>query len=102
VSYTDYSNDERKNKPNTKRQSGFPGSAAGVVTVSWCLQPAVEGDELVLDWVETNGPPVKAPTRRGFGATLIERSLPMSFPGQRHSTSARAGTGGNRPETETS
>jgi two-component system CheB/CheR fusion protein len=53
----------------------------GVVTVSWRLQPAGEGDELVLDWVETNGPPVEAPTRRGFGATLIERSFAHELSG---------------------
>jgi two-component system, chemotaxis family, CheB/CheR fusion protein len=53
----------------------------GVVTVSWRLQPAGEGDELVLDWVETNGPPVEAPTRRGFGATLIERGFAHELSG---------------------
>ena len=33
-----------------------------------------EGD-LVIDWIEQGGPPVKAPTRRGFGSTVIERSV---------------------------
>ncbi len=30
---------------------------------------------LVVDWKELGGPPVKAPTRRGFGSTIIERSI---------------------------
>ena len=53
----------------------------GVVTVSWRLQSASDEDELVLDWVETNGPLVEAPTRRGFGATLIERGFAHELSG---------------------
>jgi two-component system CheB/CheR fusion protein len=53
----------------------------GVVTVSWRLQPGGEGDELILDWVESNGPPVEAPTRHGFGATLIQRSFAHELSG---------------------
>jgi two-component sensor histidine kinase len=30
---------------------------------------------MVLTWTESGGPPVAAPTRRGFGSRLIERSL---------------------------
>jgi two-component sensor histidine kinase len=33
------------------------------------------GDELRLSWRETDGPPVEAPTRRGFGSRLLEASL---------------------------
>lgn len=34
-------------------------------------------DRLVLDWVETGGPPVAAaPPRRGFGSRMIEAALP--------------------------
>ena len=32
-------------------------------------------DRLRLNWVETGGPPVAPPTRRGFGSRLIERAL---------------------------
>jgi two-component system CheB/CheR fusion protein len=34
-------------------------------------------DEALLNllWTEANGPPVEAPTRRGFGTSLIERAL---------------------------
>ncbi|MBV9135973.1 MAG: sensor histidine kinase, partial [Hyphomicrobiales bacterium] len=36
-----------------------------------------EGAErLSLTWRETGGPPVKPPSRRGFGTSLIERGLP--------------------------
>ncbi|TCD14248.1 HWE histidine kinase domain-containing protein [Oricola cellulosilytica] len=36
---------------------------------------------LFIDWVEKGGPPVKAPTRRGFGTTIIEHSIPFELRG---------------------
>ncbi len=39
---------------------------------------------LRLDWAEADGPPVKAPTRRGFGSTIIERSIPHNLGGEAH------------------
>jgi len=36
---------------------------------------------LHLEWVESGGPPVTPPIRRGFGMTLIERSLPHDLNG---------------------
>ncbi|MCR5871092.1 MULTISPECIES: response regulator [unclassified Sphingomonas] len=35
----------------------------------------VSGATLRLEWIESGGPPVTPPTRRGFGTALIERSL---------------------------
>lgn len=35
-----------------------------------------------LSWREENGPPVQAPKRRGFGTTIIERSIPFELKGQ--------------------
>jgi light-regulated signal transduction histidine kinase (bacteriophytochrome)/CheY-like chemotaxis protein len=34
-----------------------------------------------IDWQERNGPPVKVPERRGFGSTIIERSIPFELGG---------------------
>ncbi|AWN50372.1 HWE histidine kinase domain-containing protein [Methylobacterium sp. 17Sr1-1] len=39
-------------------------------------------DHLVIEWRESGGPPVRAPTRRGFGATIIERSIPYELKGE--------------------
>ena len=36
---------------------------------------------LKLSWRETGGPPVKEPKRRGFGTTIIERSIPFELQG---------------------
>ncbi len=41
----------------------------GRVTISW----TVVGERLNLEWIERGGPAVAAPTRRGFGTTLIEQ-----------------------------
>ncbi|WP_225007199.1 MULTISPECIES: HWE histidine kinase domain-containing protein [Novosphingobium] len=54
-------------------------SGDGMVLISWRLD--AEGD-LVLDWVESGGPPVAPPTRRGFGSVIIETSIPHDLGGQ--------------------
>ncbi|MFQ6548436.1 HWE histidine kinase domain-containing protein [Aestuariibius sp. 2305UL40-4] len=40
-----------------------------------------ETDALSFDWVEAGGPPVRAPKRKGFGTTVIERSVPFELKG---------------------
>jgi two-component sensor histidine kinase/CheY-like chemotaxis protein len=49
---------------------GALSADSGRVTVSWTPRA---GGGFQLNWVERGGPPVSAPTRRGFGATLLER-----------------------------
>jgi two-component sensor histidine kinase/CheY-like chemotaxis protein len=39
-------------------------------------------DNFIIDWHERGGPPVQAPTRRGFGSTIIERTIPYDLDGQ--------------------
>ena len=46
---------------------------------------------LVINWSESGGPPVKAPTRRGFGSTVIERSIPYDLKGEATVSYDRAG-----------
>lgn len=38
--------------------------------------------DLTINWRERGGPPVKPPTRRGFGSTIIERSIPFELKGE--------------------
>ena len=40
-----------------------------------------EHTDLTIVWKESGGPPVKAPERRGFGSTIIERSIPFELKG---------------------
>jgi two-component system CheB/CheR fusion protein len=46
---------------------------AGKVKVSWSVTNSRKDPQLSLEWVESGGPAVKTPTRRGFGSHLIER-----------------------------
>ena len=52
--------------------------AGGAVAIDWARND--KGD-LVLDWRERGGPPVKPPTRKGFGTTIIDRSVPYDLGG---------------------
>ncbi len=38
--------------------------------------------DVKIAWRESGGPPVKPPTRRGFGSTIIERSIPYELKGE--------------------
>ena len=53
-------------------------SDQGRVKVSWHIDHT---GSLTLSWRESGGPAVTAPTRRGFGSTLIERSIPFELGG---------------------
>ncbi|AMJ62094.1 chemotaxis protein CheB [Bosea sp. PAMC 26642] len=51
----------------------------GQLAVSWSVTGSPDR-QLRLSWTESGGPPVPgAPARRGFGTTLIERSLGFEF-----------------------
>ena len=41
-----------------------------------------ENNDLKIYWREKGGPPVKPPKRRGFGSTIIERSIPFELNGE--------------------
>lgn len=51
----------------------------GLVSIDWARD--AKGD-LIIDWREQDGPPVKPPTRRGFGSTIIEHSIPHDLDGE--------------------
>lgn len=57
---------------------GALADSTGQVQVIWRLDP---GSSLVIDWKESGGPPVQPPSRRGFGTTIIERSVPFDLKG---------------------
>jgi len=52
-------------------------NTTGLVRVDW----SVGAGHLLLDWVESGGPPVMPPTRRGFGSDLIESTINRSLEG---------------------
>lgn len=51
----------------------------GTVAIAWHRDDA--GD-LVIEWRERGGPAVQAPTRQGFGTTIIQRSVPYDLGGR--------------------
>lgn len=48
---------------------------SGRLAVTWATAGGAGGRTLTITWAETGGPPVRPPSRRGFGTTLIERAL---------------------------
>ncbi|MBB6125201.1 HWE histidine kinase domain-containing protein [Sphingobium subterraneum] len=53
-------------------------SGDGEISLTWKL----DGDkDLIITWLETGGPRVEKPTRKGFGTTIIERSVPYDLGG---------------------
>jgi two-component sensor histidine kinase len=54
----------------------------GEVTIRWDIEPREDDNYFHLTWVESNGPAVIAPERRGFGSLLIEHVLADDFQGK--------------------
>lgn len=54
-------------------------SDSGHVDLRWGVD--IDGS-LLITWRETGGPPVRAPSRKGFGTTIIERSIPYDLGGR--------------------
>jgi PAS domain S-box-containing protein len=63
---------------------GAFSNETGSIRIAWTIEPAPQGDRLILSWQEKNGPPVKPPTRKGFGSRVIERGLAHELEGKVH------------------
>ena len=57
---------------------GALSKGGGSVQLAWKTEQAGDVRYLLLDWIETGGPPVKPPVRRGFGSTLIKSCFGLS------------------------
>ena len=60
---------------------GALSNDSGRVRIAWSVERKGE-TRLNLRWSESGGPPVRSPTRRGFGSRLIERSLARELAGE--------------------
>ncbi|TFF21995.1 hybrid sensor histidine kinase/response regulator [Jiella endophytica] len=58
---------------------GALSDSRGRIEVSWRID---ENECCEILWRESDGPPVQSPTRRGFGSTIIERSIPHDLGGE--------------------
>jgi len=54
---------------------GSLSTMSGLVDLDWSVQPGPNGKRILMRWVESGGPPVSEPKRRGLGTKLIERGL---------------------------
>ena len=54
---------------------------AGVVKIAWRVDPAGISRNIDIEWTETGGPRVDAPSRRGQGTRFIERSIAYELKG---------------------
>lgn len=54
---------------------GALSNDTGTVHVTWLVAPDENGKRVKLTWQEKGGPPVEAPTRKGFGSLLLEQAL---------------------------
>lgn len=63
----------------------------GQVAIRWRVEAGRDGPQLELAWQEREGPPVDAPTRRGFGSRLIERGLAAELGGRTEIRYERSG-----------
>jgi PAS domain S-box-containing protein len=61
---------------------GALSNTCGQVGITWSVIEDHLEPRLKLSWRETGGPPVSAPTHRGFGTRLIERSLAQDLNGK--------------------
>ena len=61
---------------------GALSQPTGRVDISWRIVSSPDGDQLELRWAESGGPEVVAPTRKGFGARLVERRLAAQLGGE--------------------
>ncbi|MBL8771198.1 MAG: PAS domain-containing protein [Phenylobacterium sp.] len=61
---------------------GALSAPGGKVAVEWTVDGGGDTRRLALTWRESGGPPVRPPTRRGFGTRLIERGLSAELQGR--------------------
>ena len=54
----------------------------GTVSLQWQVEPRDGEERLICAWTEQDGPPVASPDRRGFGLSLIERSMKYELKGE--------------------
>ncbi|MBC7905562.1 MAG: PAS domain S-box protein [Rhodospirillaceae bacterium] len=62
---------------NAAKYGAF-SQASGWVSVSWSMV----GGRFQLEWQERGGPPIQAPSRKGFGVSLLERGLAHQLGGK--------------------
>ncbi len=63
---------------------GAFSNESGCILIGWTIEPTPEGDRIIVQWREKDGPPVTRPSRKGFGSRVIERGLAHELEGKAH------------------
>jgi len=58
---------------------GALSNETGQVHITWNVRTEDDVNRFEISWVESGGPPVEAPDRRGFGSTVIEKMTRIAF-----------------------
>jgi two-component sensor histidine kinase len=68
---------------NTVKYGALSGEQ-GTIEITWEIDGGGEGAEPIFSmcWTERNGPPMVAPTHRGFGTTVVTKMVELSLDGE--------------------
>jgi len=76
---------------NAAKYGAF-SSRTGRVSVCWRWLRNGSSDRLVIDWQEIDGPPVRNPSRSGYGTSIIRELIPFELGGAVELSFAPGGT----------
>lgn len=66
---------------NTAKYGALSGEQ-GMIEIAWEIDNSSAEPVFSICWTERNGPPVVAPTHRGFGTTVVTKMVEMSLDGE--------------------
>jgi two-component sensor histidine kinase len=65
---------------NTIKYGALSGDE-GRIEIAWEIDSNSADPVFLMRWTERDGPPLVAPTRRGFGTTVVTKMVEMSLDG---------------------
>jgi two-component sensor histidine kinase len=66
---------------NTVKYGALSGEE-GQIDIGWRIDSSGAEPVFSICWTERNGPPIVAPTHRGFGTTVVTKMVEMSLDGE--------------------
>ena len=75
---------------NAVKHGALSGDS-GHVSISWKLDGQGNAARFAMTWVERDGPPVRKPSRRGFGHELLTKMTPQALSGEARLNYAKDG-----------
>jgi PAS domain S-box-containing protein len=67
---------------NAAMHGALSNGVTGKIDIAWQVEPTPPGDRIRLRWQESGGPPVTAPSRKGFGSRLFENGPAQALDGE--------------------